>query len=467
MKVHNPLGTSYDDLVLPDSTFVIHMNDPQLVRDPKQAILDSLEHPIQSESLATIALSKRAGKASATAVIVVSDNTRPVPYTGEEGILFPILQTLFAAGYVPENIIILIATGTHRAMTPKEIEKMIDERVLSSGVAIINHDCKDESQLVYLGDTKRGTRIMMDKRYVEADLKIATGLVESHFMAGASGGRKAICPGLIGEKSTYVFHGPDLMADPASRDLNIEGNPVHEESLEVAKVVGVDFLVNVTLDHDFHITGVFSGDLEKAHLAAVEKIVETVKVPAPKKADIVITHGGFVGMNHYQCAKCAVGSLGVLKKGGFLVIIADTTDQGNAVGSINYRTTLALLKLQGAEGFIKTICSPDWTFIPEQWQVQQWAKVFNRIEMDHLLFYSPKLDAVWYPGLCGLDGSLFLGDADRQNPGSDCFTKVVTASIEYIEEQLHKKAEELDIVYISEGPYVIPYALDTLEKKPL
>ncbi len=464
MNVPNPLGSQYDDLILPDHTFTIKMQAPQKLTDVGKAILDSFDNPIASKSLATIAREKLAKNAQAKAAIIISDNTRPVPYKGEEGILLPILDTLFAVGYRKEDITILIATGTHRAMSKDEIAKMVDERVLASGVRIVNHDCKDESNLVYLGDSSRGTRIMVNRIYVEADLKIATGLVESHFMAGASGGRKAVCPGLIGEGSTFVFHGVPLMADPASRDLNIEGNPVHEESLEVAKFVGVDFLVNVTLDHAFHITGVFSGDLDKAHLAAVAKISETVKVPAPKAADIVITHGGFVGMNHYQCAKCAVSSLGVLKRGGYLIIIADTTDEGNVVGGINYRTTLALLKLQGAKGFLKTIGSPDWTFLPEQWQVQMWAKVFDRIEAEHMLVYSPSLDEIWWPGLPGINGKRFLPDADQKNPGSDCFTKMVEGALQYIAGQKKTSIGDLSVVYVSDGPYVVPYTEDSLEK---
>lgn len=464
MKVPNPLGRHYDDLILPENTFSLTMKAPKALSGIRKVILDSFENPIESKSLKAIAQEKLAKNPQAKAAVIVSDNTRPVPYKGEEGILLPVLETLVSVGYEVKNITVLIANGTHRSMSKGEIAKMIDERVFAMGVSIVNHDCKDESNLVYLGDSSRGTRIMVNKTYVEADLKIATGLVESHFMAGASGGRKAVCPGLIGEGSTFVFHGVPLMADPASRDLNIEGNPVHEESLEIAKFVGVDFLVNVTLNHEFHVTGVFSGDLNKAHLAAVAKISETVKVPAPKAADIVITHGGFVGINHYQCAKCAVASLGVLKKGGYLVIIADTTDEKNVVGGINYITTLALLKLQGAKGFLKTIGSPDWTFLPEQWQVQMWAKVFDRIDQDHMLLYSPSLDELWWPGLPGINGKRFLPEADQKNPGSDCFTKMVSGAIEYIEKETKKRAEDLDIVYIGDGPYVIPYTEDSLEK---
>ncbi|MFA6844881.1 MAG: nickel-dependent lactate racemase [Sphaerochaetaceae bacterium] len=453
MKIKNPLGMKYNDLILPDNTFVVKMKTPSVIANPAITIANALEHPIDCDPLSVVASKKLEVKRNATACVVVSDNTRPVPYRGEEGILLPIIETLLKVGYQKENILILVATGTHRVMMDDELKKMIDSRIFSMGIKIVNHDCDDDANLVYKGVTSRGTHMYLDKRYVEADLKIATGLVESHFMAGASGGRKAICPGLIGKASTYVFHGPAFMADPNSRDLNLEGNPVHEESLEVASTIGVDFLVNVTLDQNFHVTGIFCGALNTAHLAAVEMIKKTVRTPVPHEADIVITHGGFVGINHYQCAKCGVASLGVLKENGYLVVIANLTDKGNVVGSINYRTTVALLKLQGADGYVRTISSPDWTFIPEQWQVQMWAKVFKKIPMDHMLFYAPQLNTLMWQGLPGVNAALFVGD----NPGSDCFSKAVSGAISYIEKKENEKVSDLNIIYIPEGPYVVPY----------
>lgn len=460
MVVNNPFGSRFADLVLPDHTNVVGMSEPVRVKDPEAAIRYALDNPIESDSLTQIArrtmqvVKKDSGK-PATAVIVVSDNTRPVPYKGKEGILLPVIEVLLEEGYRQEDICVLIATGTHRVMTADEIASMIDAKVLSMGVEVINHDCTDESMLTYLGKTRKGTEIQINSRYVQADLKIATGLVESHFMAGASGGRKAICPGLIGEKSTFVFHGAPFMAHENSRDLNLQGNLVHEEAVEVAGIAGIDFLVNVTLDHEFHLTGIFTGHFIKAHEAAVAHISESVKVPA-KRADIVVTHAGFVGINHYQCAKCAVASLGILKENGYLVIIADTTDKGNVVGGINYRTTLALLRLVGPQNFLKMIKSEDWTFIPEQWQVQMWTKVFQRIPMDHMILYSPQLDAIWWPGLPGVDGSKFLDGVEKDSP--DAYRSVVSHALEHIAKREGKDLSSLDVTWIADGPYVIPEA---------
>ena len=308
-------------------------------------------------------------------------------------------------------------------------------------------------RLSFLGMTKRGTKVMIDSVYTEADLKIATGLVESHFMAGASGGRKAICPGIIGEESTFIFHGPALMDDENSRDLVIEGNPVHEESLEVAKMAGVDFIVNVTLDHSFHVTGVFSGDLEKAHLAAVEHIRKDVEVAIPAQADIVITHAGFVGINHYQAAKCGVASLGALKKDGYLITIANCTDQGNVIGSANYRTALALLHLDGPDKFNKLLRSPDWVFLPEQWQVQEWAKVFRRIPENHYYFFAPQIPHREFDLLPGIDIRT-LGNEDEKD--KNVYSRMVELAISDIEKRTGKKREDMKIIYIADGPYEIP-----------
>jgi len=456
MKIRNPFGNTYTDLVVPDHVKTVAMNPPNRISDAKQVIAQALAHPIASRSFIEIAKEKLALRPSdAQAVILVSDNTRPVPYKGEEGILLPLVEALLDCGYAADHILVLIATGTHRDMTKSEIADMIDPKVFELGITIINHNCHDAKNLVSLGKTRRGTEIELNRFYVEADLKIATGLVESHFMAGASGGRKAVCPGIISEKGTYVFHSAVLMADPNARDLNLEGNPVHLESLEVAQTVGVDFLVNVTVDHEFHVTGVFAGDLVKAHEAAVEHLKKSVQVES-SAADVVITHGGFVGINHYQCAKCGVASLGILKKNGYLIMIADTKDMANPVGSLNYRTTLALLKLVGGQAFLRLITSDDWTFIPEQWQVQQWAKVFDRIPQDHLLFYSPKMDAWWWPGLPGSDARQFLSLEDQKNPSSDCFTKVVSGALQAISEKEHRSIDELSIAWIQDGPYVVP-----------
>ena len=250
-----------------------------------------------------------------TACIVISDSTRPVPYKGDSGILWPLVKILLDCGLNARNILVLVATGTHRGQTADELKSMLDPRVFEAGVAIENHDCHNTENLTRLGKTGRGSDILINSDYINSDIKILTGLVESHFMAGASGGRKSICPGLIGEKSTFIFHGAPMLADDRSCALNLEGNPCHEESLEMARVAGADFIVNVTLDGNFDITGVFSGELEEAHRSAVLHLKSYTAIDVNKKYDIVVTHAGFVGINHYQAAKAGVEAARIVKKG--------------------------------------------------------------------------------------------------------------------------------------------------------
>lgn len=445
MIVNNPFGPQYEDLELPENASVITMREHAALSDPAAAVRQALKAPVAGPGLYELAVRKKQAKPDGTAVIVVSDNTRPVPYKGEGNILVPIIETLLSAGYAYSEMTILIATGMHHAMDEEEQRAMLDEYVFAHGIGVVNHDAKDRDMLADLGTTRRGSRIMIDKRYVEADLKIVTGLIESHFMAGASGGRKAICPGLIGEESTFIFHGPALMADPMSTNLVLEGNPVHEESLAFAERAGIDFLVNVTLDRSFRITGLFTGEFHAAHEEGVSFIKEEVAVPS-KAADIVITHGGYVGINHYQCGKCAVAGLGVLKPGGYMVILGETKDKKDPVGSLNYKTCLSLLTTVGAGNFNKMICSGDWTFIPDQWQVQQWGKLFYRTEPDHLVFYSPMLDKDDFEGLPGHVLPKQLG-----------YEKALRAALAYISEKEQRPVDAMTVSYIADGPYVIPF----------
>ena len=447
MQVTNPIDPTNKELLLPDTTAVCAMKAPPALANADEAIMDALNNPIESESLATIAKAKLAANKEATAVIVISDNTRPVPYKGEGNILTPIIQVLFDAGYQADKIVILVSTGTHRPMTDEELEAIIDPQVYEQGVRVINHDCLDDDGLTYLGKTERGSEVWINSLYIQSDVKILTGLVESHFMAGVSGGRKSICPGLISETGTHLFHGADLMGHPDSRDLLLEGNPVHEESLAFAKMAGSDFIVNVTLDHAFKITGIYAGDMEAAHLAAFEMICYYAKIPISAEADIVVTHAGFVGINHYQSAKAAFAAIGAMKENGYLISIANFTDKKEIIGSVNYKTVLSILANHGSKVLVKLLHSPYWPFTPDQWQVQKWASVFDKIPLDHYYHYAPQIEAGKEAGLPGINAATLTDKRD--------FTSVVNAAIEDICKREGKR--DLTILYLSDGPYAIPY----------
>lgn len=447
MHVPNPLIANAADFALPAETTIYGMSAPAALPNPAKAVSDALENPIQSKPLRIIAQEKLAAKADASAVIVISDNTRPVPYKGEGNILVPIIEILFQVGYKKENILVLIATGTHRPMTDDEIEKIIDPWVFEKGVRVINHDCLDDTALTYLGKTERGSEVRISSLYVNADLKILTGLVESHFMAGVSGGRKSICPGLISEMGTFLFHGADLMGHPNSRDLNLDGNPVHEESTAFARMAGSDFIINVTLDHTFAITGVYAGDMEAAFHKAFEMVKGYARIPIAEEADIVITHGGFVGINHYQTAKAAFAAIGAMKKDGYLISVANFTDKKDVIGSVMYKTVLAILSLSSGEQLTKLLHSPDWPFLPDQWQVQKWATVFEKIPLDHYYHWAPQLAKGAGAGLPGINIANLAETKD--------FSDAINAAIEDIRKR--EGGRKLKITYLSDGPYAIPY----------
>lgn len=449
------LGRSKVRIALPPGADVLSMSEPRPLTDPRSAIVQALNNPIGSEPLPVIVSRAVSSDADATAVVVISDNTRPVPYSGEQGILWPVVDTLLENGVKKSNVLILVATGTHRALDDRELADMLDPRVFDNGIRVVNHDCR-AGDLVFLCETSRGSRVHINKRYLEADLKILTGLVESHFMAGVSGGRKSVCPGLISEGGTHVFHGPELLDSTNARDLVLEGNPVHEESLEVAEAAGVDFIVNVTLDSHMRLTGAFAGHLREAHESAAEYLRRYVSIPVHRPYDLVITHAGFVGVNHYQSAKAAVVAVPALApRGSRLLMIADHSDP-EPLGSPQYRTTLHLLKMIGPERFLRLIFSRDWEFIPEQWQVQMWARVFKRVNMRNLIYAAAGLRAEDESLIPGVSAPEYLRGRSRDVSSFDGLSEIAQATIEAIADELRSlKGSTPSIAVLQDGPYGI------------
>ena len=464
MEIKIPFGTQSISVDLPDGIALLTMKEPPQLENINAAISCALDAPIGTVSLLEIARD-RVAKATArgheaTACIVVSDKTRPVPYQGPNGLLRPIIQTLLTAGVAVRDICILIACGTHRAMSDNEICQMIGKDMFCSGVRIVNHDCKNEAELITVGTTARGTVAKINRHYMQADIKILTGLVESHFMAGASGGRKSICPGIFGEEGTFVFHGPELMAHPNARDLVLDGNPVHDESLSVAKLAGADFILNVTLNSRFEITGIFCGDLELAHKAAVEYLKSYVGIPIDEPYDFVITHGGFVAQNHYQAAKAAVAAISAVKPDGVLLQVANNYDQ-MVMGSERYRVVLSILKLLGAERFEKLLFSDVWKFVPDQWQVQLWARVFRHMDVRNYIYYAPQLDDKDWRDIPGEDGRHYLPKNFAELDDCEKVSAVIRNALSHYLERNGLQAADIAsgkcrVAFLQDGPYGVP-----------
>jgi len=441
------------NLSLPPNCVELSMRDVPIVPDPKGAIEKAFSSPIGSPGLEEIIHKKGKSPKEMSAAIAVSDITRPVPYKGEKGILNPILSRLESSGIRKENIKIIVATGMHRPSTQEEKVEMYGEEVVQN-YTILDHDCENNDLLESIGKTQRETNVYVNRDFFFSDLKIATGLVESHFMTGISGGRKAICPGLVDVKTIQRFHGVTYLEDPHADNLILEGNPCHEEAIEVAKTVGVDFIFNVTLDKDMRITGVFAGDLEKAHRAAFQHMKGYTAVSIEQEYDIILTHGGYVGRNHYQTAKAACGALPAIKNGGTLIIAADNRDM-EPIGTPEYRSLIHLLKLQGIDRYLKIISHPDWKFTKDQWEPEVWGRVLRKVGEDGLIYCTLEISEEDYcllPGQCGLD---FL-KKKRIKPTVEMSQEMIQNAVSFAVYRYREKSIEPTMAFIREGPYAVP-----------
>ncbi len=446
-------GDGVLDVRVPGDCAVLRMRDVAPLADPKAAIRRSLENPVGSPTLPEIVRAKGKPPAELSVCITTSDITRPVPYAGDNGILPPLLGTLLDAGIRKEKITILVGTGTHRPSTPAEKVAMFGEEVAST-YRVVDHECDNASMLVPIGTTRSGTDVSINRIYRDADIKIATGLVEAHFMAGVSAGRKAICPALVSRKTIEKFHGVEFLDSPNATNLVLEGNPCHEESLEVARRCGTDFIVSTVLDRALRLVGVFSGDLEASHREAVAMVRKIVAVPVDREFGVVLTHGGYVGINHYQNAKAACNALPILREGGFLVLAAFERDV-DPVGPLTYRTLLHLLKLQGPDGYLAMLRHPSWTFTKDQWEPQMWGKVLHRIGEEGILYCSTRLSRKAHrivPGVAGWD---FVADGPRGDDVAQA-REMVQNAVVYAVRHPRWGGKVPAVAFLPEGPYCIP-----------
>ncbi len=291
---------------------------------PRATVLDSIHTPIGSKPFLDVIAKKKDSVA-----IVVPDRTR----TAKVDIALPIIiGELNNAGVPDERITVVFACGTHRLHTPEEQKKVIGPFVAQKSVRLLDHDCRDSSELVELGTTSRGNRIRVNRTVAESDLRILLGGITYHYFAGFGGGRKSVLPG-ISAFETIQYNHKLLMAaghgeDPRCTTGNLEGNPVHLDMLEAAKMLKPDFIVNTVLNGGRDLAAVFSGDLEAAHLAGCRFVDEYARVKIDKKADAVIASagGGTKDMSFVQSHKAMENASYALNAGGTMILAAESTD---------------------------------------------------------------------------------------------------------------------------------------------
>ncbi|MCS7191358.1 MAG: nickel-dependent lactate racemase [Armatimonadetes bacterium] len=420
MKVDVRYGRTHLEVEVPEENLmaVCRLQPVPPIDDPKSAIESSLDNPIGTPPIRELAKGKE------RACIVICDITRPVP---NPIILPPLLRRLEEAGIKRDKITVLIATGTHRPNLGDELIEMVSEFVVES-YRVENHVATDIESHADLGWTSTKMPILIDSRYVEADLKIVVGLIEPHLMAGYSGGRKIICPGIIAMPCMKVFHGAEFMGHPKSVTGILDGNPVHLTAMEVANKVGCNFAVHVTLDEQRRITGVFAGDVYETFLAGVQLVDKVAKVPIPEPADIVITSsaGYPLDTTFYQAIKGLVGVMPILKRGSTVILAASLLE---GLGLPRFREIYT--EFRTWDEFKRLIYSPNY-FREDQWMVQEQMKV---AEIADIWVYS---------------------DGVPKEELELVKVKPITSLQEGLEQALKKHSPKAKVVVVPEGPYVMP-----------
>lgn len=387
------------------------------IDNPERAILDALESPIDSPALSELAKNRE------SATIVISDITRPVP---NKLILPPILKIIEDQGVPRDKINILIATGVHRPNEGDELLEMVGSQIVED-YRIVNHFSQRPETLINLGQTQNGTPVLINRLYVESDLRVISALIEPHLMAGYSGGRKAICPGLASIETMKIMHGPEILEHPKATVGILEGNPFHVEATKIALMAGVDFSLNVTINDRRQLTGVFAGDMVNAHLAGTKFVEKQTKVTLSEPVDaVIVSSAGYpLDATFYQAIKGVLAAVEVVREGGMVILVAECQE---GIGSGPF--TDLILKTKNLEQFVRNIYNPK-NFVIDQWQLEELAKATRKADV---YFYSDKIPYEQQK-------NLFVNPLRSPNEG--------------IEIVLKKYGEGAKIVAIPDGPYVL------------
>jgi len=423
VKIRLAYGKKGLDIDLRDD-LNLALAEPKYVRgvaEEAKSIRDALRQPIASRPLRDLV------ESSDKVAIVFNDITRPTPYQ----IILPVL--LDELDHVPDDHIILLnATGTHRSNAEAELRAMLGDRIVD-GFRIVQNNALDHDSHTLVGTAKSGNKIRLHREYVECNMRILTGFIEPHFIAGFSGGGKACMPGLALLETVLRNHSVDNL-DHAKVSWGItRGNPVWEEILEAASMVQPTFLLNVALNRDKQITGVFAGELEESHRQGCRFVKENAMIPVKEPYDIVITsNSGYpLDLSLYQSIKGMSAASQVVKNGGSIIMAADCWDGLPDHGEY----AKLLLEADSPEHLLETIRAPGFS-MQDTWQAQIQALILEKADV---YFYSENL-------------------SDEQIIGAmlkPCHDIEAT-----VYDLARKYGRETSICVLPEGPQTIPYICD-------
>jgi lactate racemase len=422
MQVELSYGKGSLPLRLPDGLNATVIRKPHMpvLSDPVCAVEAALTAPVAAPPLLDEARGAR------SACILICDITRPVP---NQLLLPSLLRVLLDAGLPADQIRVLVATGLHRPNEGRELEELVGDPWVLRTVRVENHLARNDADHVLVGVTRAGTVVRLDRRFVEADLKIVTGLVEPHFMAGYSGGRKVIAPGVAHAETITTFHNARFMSDQRAENCVLEGNPLHREQLEIVQMLGRVRAVNVVIDEHRQVSFVNYGEVVESHLEAVGFIRRFAQVPVGRRFKTVVTSaaGYPLDKTYYQTVKGMVAPIDILESGGNLIVVSECSE---GMGSTEYVDAQRRLLELGMEGFFRDISRKSHADIDE-WQTQMQLKPM-RVGGIHL--YSS--------GLRGADRA--LTGVEMVDSITDTLARCVQA------------AGDVDVAIIPEGPYVVP-----------
>ena len=374
MRVELAYGKTGLEVELPDDrTTVIEPTYVPGLPDERGALISAMRNPVGNPPL------RRMVRPGQTVAISVCDITRPMP----SATVLPVL--LGELAHVPrEQIVILVATGTHRANSADELDGFLGTEV-TRDYRVINHDGFDKDCLRYTGDTPEGIPVWLNRHWLDSDVRITTGFVEPHFFAGFSGGPKMVAPGLASFETIMRLHNAAMIGHPSSTWGVTEGNPIHDAVRQIARQTGVDFSVDVTINRDHRITSVYAGELFAVHRAACHVAKRAAMYPVHEPFDVVITtNSGYpLDLNLYQSVKGMSAAAQIVRDGGTIICAAECSDGIPEHGE--YGQILAA-RDSPAE-LLEMINTPGYDH-HDQWQVQIQAQIQLRarvyLKSDHL-----------------------------------------------------------------------------------
>ena len=426
MEIQLAFGQHGLDVTLPESANATVIRKPEMpvADNGSTAVHRALANPLGTKPLSILA------REAQSACILICDITRPVP---NHLFLRPLIEQLISAGVPKSGISVLVATGLHRPNLGEELEELLGDSWVSQNVKVENHYARCEEDCVHLGTTKKHqVPVGLNRTFVEADIKIATGLVEPHFMAGYSGGRKVIAPGVAHHETIRTFHSARFMESPFATSCNLEKNPLHETQLEIVKMLdGPVLSLNTVIDEHRNLAFVSFGEVIESHMAAVEFARASCEVSVGRKFKTVLTSsaGYPLDKTYYQTVKGMVTPLDILEEGGDLIIVSECSE---GFGSDEFLAAQKKLVALGTEGFLQSLLDKNLADIDE-WQTEMQLKPMR---VGKIKLFAPKLaqDVASFTGVEMIDD--------------------VNAAVA----QSLAQQESAEMAVIPEGPYVVPFA---------